>query len=224
MVILAGVLGGCQTEPPATNQTTHDDPARFAEEIAAFEQWDRKNTLPRDAVLFVGSSTIRLWPTADRFPSLTVINRGFGGSHISDVNHYLEQTVLKYKPHVVVLYAGDNDIANDKTPSRVLADYQAFVRGVRAELPATPILFLAVKPSIARWSLWETARAFNDMVKAYSAGERDLHVVDLAPRMLGADGRPRPELFVEDGLHMSAAGYGLWTEAVTTALAPLAAR
>jgi lysophospholipase L1-like esterase len=204
MVILAGVLGGCQTEPPATNQTTHDDPSRFADEISAFEEWDRKNTLLRDAVL--------------------LINRGFGGSHISDVNHYLEQTVLKYKPRVVVLYAGDNDIANNKTPSRVLADYQAFVRGVRAELPATPIVFLAVKPSIARWSLWDTARAFNDMVKAYSAGERDLHVVDLAPRMLGADGRPRPELFVEDGLHMSAAGYGLWTEAVMTALAPLAAR
>jgi lysophospholipase L1-like esterase len=212
---LVARLAGAQVADP--------DPARFASEIRAFEELDRRNTAPAQAVLFVGSSTIRLWPTADRFPHLTVINRGFGGSHISDVNHFIDQTVLKYAARVVVLYAGDNDIGADKTPSSVLADYQAFVRRVHAATPDADIVFLAVKPSLARWHLWQNARAFNDLVRAYSATQPRLHFVDMAPQMLGADGRPRPELFMEDGLHMSTQGYDIWTDLLTRTLARLLA-
>jgi lysophospholipase L1-like esterase len=210
---LVARLAGAQVADP--------DPARFTDDIRAFEELDRRNTPPKQAVLFVGSSTIRLWPTADRFPRLTVINRGFGGSHISDVNHFIDQTVLKYAARVVVLYAGDNDIGADKAPSRVLADYQAFVRRVHAAQPDTDIVFLAVKPSLARWTLWQKALALNDLVRAYSATRPRLHFVDIAPPMLGADGRPRPELFVEDGLHMSTQGYDIWTDILTRALEPI---
>jgi lysophospholipase L1-like esterase len=205
-------------------QVADPDPGRFANDIRAFEEMDRRNTPPKTAVLFVGSSTIRLWPTAERFRDLTVINRGFGGSHISDVNHFIEQTVLKYGAGVVVLYAGDNDIASNKPPSQVLTDYQAFVRRVHAAKPDTEIVFLAVKPSLARWKLWPTALTFNDLVRAYSTTAPRLHFVDIAPPMLGADGRPRPALFVEDGLHMSAQGYDIWTDILARTLGPLAAR
>src|SRR5262249_11208769 len=103
------------------------DPARFAAEIESFAQWDRKNSAPQHAVLFVGSSSMGMWPTADCFPGLPVINRGLGGAHVSDVLHYLHETVLRYAPDIVVLYAGDNDIADGKASARVCDDYRRFV-------------------------------------------------------------------------------------------------
>ncbi|MEO7192254.1 MAG: GDSL-type esterase/lipase family protein [Vicinamibacterales bacterium] len=198
-------------------QAVDPDPARLVEEIKAFDQWDSKNTPPAHAVLFAGSSTIRMWATGSRFPTLTVINRGFGGSQISDVNYFVEQTVTRYSPDVVVFYAGDNDIAAGKTPERVLADYQQFVGRVLAAKPATEIIFIAVKPSLARWTMWPAMQDANARVKTYTATRKNLHYIDLAAAMLGRDGTPRPELFVADGLHMTAEGYDLWT----AQLAPL---
>jgi hypothetical protein len=164
-LVLSSLVVGLVAADVVRAQVADPDPARFAAEIRAFEAADQKNTPPSDAVLFVGSSSIRLWPTADRFPGLTVINRGFGGSHISDVNFYLRQTVLRYGAPVVLLYAGDNDIGAGKAPERVLGDYQAFVTEVHAARPDTEILFIAVKPSLARWNLWPAARAFNDLIR-----------------------------------------------------------
>ena len=205
----------------AAQAAADPDPARFAAEIKAFDELDRRNTPPKGAVLFVGSSSVRLWPTAERFPSLTVINRGFGGAHISDVNHYFDQTVRKYAASVVVFYAGDNDLGNGKSSDRVFADYQAFVEKVHAAKPDTEIFFIAIKPSLARWKLWDTMKAFNERVRTFSSSRSRLHVVDVAPPMLGANGQPRPELFVEDGLHMTPAGYEIWTGLVSRALTPL---
>jgi lysophospholipase L1-like esterase len=202
----------------ALAQTADPDPARFAAEIKAFEERDRKDTPPTGALLFVGSSTIRLWPTAERFPGRVVINRGFGGSHVSDVNHYLQQTVLKYRPRLVVLYAGDNDVGAGKSAERVRGDYQAFVERIRAAEPDTHIAFLAIKPSLARWTLWPAMKAANEAVRSYSATVPRLHFIDVATPMLGADGRPKPELFVADGLHMSPAGYDIWTAVVSRSL------
>ena len=209
---------------PAAAQVADPDPARFAKDMAVFAEWDRKNAPPKDAVLFVGSSTIRLWPTAERFPDWPVINRGFGGSHISDVNHFLDRVVLQFDARVILLYAGDNDIGSGKSPEQVFGDYRAFVDRVRAAKPTAEIVFLPVKPSLARWELWETMRALNEMVRTYSATQPRLHYIDVAPPMLGSDGRPRPHLFIEDGLHMSTAGYDLWTGLVQNAVAPLLVR
>ncbi len=125
------------------------DPQRFAAEIQAFEEYDRKNSSPSDAILFVGSSSIRFWPTAQSFPNLVVINRGFGGSHVSDVNFYVDRLVLKYRPRLIVFYAGDNDIADRKPPQQVFDDSREFVQLVHAGLPATRIIYLSIKPSTA---------------------------------------------------------------------------
>jgi lysophospholipase L1-like esterase len=187
------------------------DPARFEAEIAAFESWDKKNAVPRDAVLFVGSSTIRLWPTAESFPHLPVVNRGFGGSHISDVNHFAQRIVLKYEPRVIVFYAGDNDIADGKSPQRVAGDFQAFVRRVQQRLPDTQIIYLSIKPSLARWKLWPTMQQANARVKKLCRGDHRLRYVDTAAAMLGPDARPRADLLLDDGLHLNAAGYREWT-------------
>jgi lysophospholipase L1-like esterase len=188
------------------------DPARFDAEIREFESWDAKNAVPPNAILFVGSSSIRMWPTAESFPALPVINRGFGGSHISDVNHFAHRIVLKYKPRTIVFYAGDNDIAAGKSPQQVADDFLSFTKLVHDRLPDTRILFLPVKPSIARWKLWPQMQQANALVENLAERNEQLDYVDTATPMLTADKKPRNDIFLNDGLHMNAAGYRAWTE------------
>lgn len=200
-------------ESPAKDES-RVDPARFESEIAAFEWQDAKNTAPRDAVLFVGSSSIRMWPAAKHFPNDTVINRGFGGAHISDVVHFVDRIVLPYKPRAIVFYAGDNDIAAGKSPERVAADYGNFCDIVQSKLPGTPIIFISIKPSLARWSKWPAMREANRLIEDYSKSNDHLEYVDIAKPMIGAKGEPRKELFIADGLHLSEKGYRVWVDAV----------
>ena len=200
--------------PVAQQAPENPDPSRFAEEIAAFEQWDRKNAVPRHAVLFVGSSSIRGWPTAQSFADVAVVNRGFGGAHISDVNYFAERVVLKYAPSAIVFYAGDNDVAAGKSPQRVFDDYRAFVHLVHEALPSTPILYLPIKPSLSRWALWEQMATANRLIRAHSDKHPLLLYADVATPMLDQSGKPRAALFVEDGLHLTAMGYELWTRIV----------
>ena len=150
---------------------------------------------------------------------MPVINRGFGGSQISDVNHFVEQTVLKYAPDVVVFYAGNNDIQADKPPAQLLRDYRRFVDTVLARKSDTDIIYISIHPSIARWARWPVMREANALVEAYSAAHPRLHYVDISAAMLGSDGQPMPQLYVADGLHMTAAGYDVWTPIVARAIA-----
>jgi len=203
---------------PTTAQAPDPDPTRFSEAIAHFDHWDSQNAYPENGVLLVGSSSIVRWSTAERFPGLPVINRGFGGSHISDVNHYVEETVLRYAPDVVVFYAGNNDITAGKTPEQVFSDYQRFARSVLDRFGRTQILFISIHPSVLRWENWPEMREANDRIAAYSATDPRLHYVDISLGMLGPDGRPIPGLFVEDGLHLSPAGYDVWTPIVRRAI------
>ena len=215
--ILAGVIAcgfvptACVVAEPAVVRGA-PDPARFDSEIAAFDKWDRQNAVPPDAVLFVGSSSIRMWQTAESFPNLPVINRGFGGSHISDVNHFADRIVLKYKPRTVVFYAGDNDIAAGKSPRQVADDFQTFANLIHNRAPEARIVYLPIKPSTARWKLWPQMKRANALVEALSKNDDRLLYIDIATPMLGADGQPRDELFLDDGLHLNATGYRLWTK------------
>lgn len=207
-------------------QAIDPDPARYKTEIDAFRQWDTKNAAPADGVLFVGSSTIRLWPTAVSFPEAPVINRGFGGSQISEVNHYIDDAVLKYRPAVIVFYAGDNDVNAGKSPERVAADYRSFVLRVLAARADTRIIFLAIKPSPARWALWPKMQQANEHIRAYGEGDNSnraggplLFYADVATPMLTADGRTQADLYVDDGLHLTAKGYELWTRVLAPIIA-----
>lgn len=200
-------------DPPAD-----PDPNRFAKEIEAFREWDSKNAVPADPVLFVGSSSVRMWRTRDRFPDLPVINRGFGGSHISDVIHFADRIVPPYAPRVIVFYAGDNDIDAGKSAQRVFEDYRKFVGIVRAKLPDARVIFLSIKPSESRWSLWPEAKKANELIRGLSPKDDRLSFVDLATPLLGPDGKPRNELFLDDKLHLNPAGYAVWTRALTPVL------
>jgi lysophospholipase L1-like esterase len=220
-ILVLGLVAACglatQAAPPLAPPPPkpNPDPARFTADIATFEAWDRQNSAPKDAILFVGSSSIRMWQTAESFPDLAVINRGFGGSHASDVNHFAGRIVLKYAPRIIVFYAGDNDIADGKTPEQVAADFEQFVAIVRAKLPDAKIIYLPIKPSLARWSLWPKMQETNALVKKFVVEQQHVEFVDTATPMLGSDGRPRPEIFLDDGLHMNELGYNLWSETLS---------
>lgn len=196
-------------------QNAESPSARWEPDIQAFEAEDRRQPPPQDAVLFVGSSSIRLWETLGQdFPGVPVINRGFGGSEIADVHHFADRIIFPYRPRTIVLYAGDNDLAGGKTPRQVLADYEALVEAIHERLPQARIAFIAIKPSPARWHLADAVRAANEAIWRRTTQDDRLAFIDVFSPMLGDDGEPRPELFVEDKLHLSAAGYALWTERV----------
>ncbi|MEO8562896.1 MAG: SGNH/GDSL hydrolase family protein [bacterium] len=187
------------------------DVARFEAEIARFEASDRAAPPAPGGIVFVGSSSIRRWETlAADFPGLPVINRGFGGSTLFEVNHYASRIVLPYRPRLIVLYAGDNEITMGRTATQVADDYRVFVRLVHAALPATRIAFVSVKPSPSRWSFQETMRETNRLVRALTVSDPRQTFVDVFNPMLDLAGRPKAELFVSDSLHMTPQGYAIW--------------
>jgi lysophospholipase L1-like esterase len=191
------------------------DAPPFEREIKAFEAADREQPPPRDAVLFIGSSTIRIWKSLPKdFPELTVINRGFGGSQIADSTRYADRIAIPYHPSQIVMYAGDNDLAAGKTPEQVLEDFHDFVKKIRSALPDVPITLISIKPSIARWKIVDRIKKANSLIKEFAQGEKNIDFVDIYPAMLGADGKPRPELFRPDGLHMNANGYAILISAL----------
>jgi len=206
IVLCSVVIGYAQDKPKAENPAL-----RWEETITTFEDWDRKNSFPSNAVLFVGSSSIRMWPTRESFDGLAVINRGFGGSQISDVNYFVKRIVLCYEPKVIVFYAGDNDIAAGENAKQVFDDYQAFTKRVHQNLPDTRIIFVGIKPSGRRWSLWPEMSRANTMIKEFSEKDRRLFFFDSATPLLGSDGKPNLELFLKDQLHLNEKGYKIWT-------------
>jgi len=187
----------------------------FEDEIASFEARDRTNPPPAGAILFLGSSSIRFWSTLDTdFSQFTVINRGFGGSHLADSVHYFDRIVLPYHPRQILLYAGDNDLAADETPERILEDFRELTRLTHRGLPMTRISYLAIKPSPVRWHLAAKILATNRLIAEEARHDLFLDYIDSFTPLLGPGGEPRPELFRDDRLHLNGEGYALWAGVV----------
>jgi lysophospholipase L1-like esterase len=221
--LFLSLAAGCATQKATPPPTTQEDgkPLPFIQEILAFETSDRTNPPPRGAILFVGSSSIRLWKTlAQDFPGHRVVNRGFGGSQIIDSVRYADRIVFPYKPKQIVMYAGGNDINAKKTPEQVFADYKAFVKKVHAELPRVQIAYISIAPNPARWAQVEQVRQANQMIADFTKTDRRLTYIDTFTRMLGPDGQPLPDIYVSDRLHMNAKGYELWKGIVGPVLLP----
>jgi lysophospholipase L1-like esterase len=217
--LLASLLCGplaIGAQAAATNAPHH---LQWEKAIQAFEAADKTNPPPRNAILLLGSSSIRLWKDAPaQFPEHRLINRGFGGSHLADSVAFTERIVLPYQPKLVLLYAGDNDIAAGKSPEQVATDFKAFVTKVQAALPATRIAFIAIKPSPSRLKFLPAIKTANRLIQESIAGQPQLEYVEVFTPMLGADGQPRAELFVGDQLHLNDAGYKLWAGIVKPVL------
>ena len=188
---------------------------QFEPEIAAYEKRDKAEPPPTRAVLFVGSSSFRLWSDLETsFPKTKVINRGFGGSVIKDSTYYADRIVLPYHPRMVVLYAGDNDIAQGRTPEGVCADFVEFANKVRAGLPDVKIAYVSIKPCPLRWKLVDKVRDANSRIKRYIHTQKRMSYINVFDAQLGPDGQPIPELYREDGLHPTKACYQLWTKII----------
>ncbi len=183
----------------------------FEKEILAFEAADKTSPPPKNGVLFIGSSSIRLWKTLRQdLPDHPVFNRGFGGSQIADSIHFAGRIVFPYEPRAIVCYAGGNDINSGKSAERVFADWQTFVQQVHAKLPTTKIAYISIAPNPARWKQIERIRAANALIENHARTDARLSFIDVHPAMMGTDGLPKPDIFVADKLHMNTNGYALW--------------
>ncbi len=188
---------------------------RFEQEIQAFEAADATNMPQQNAVLFVGSSSIRMWNSlATDFAPMPVINRGFGGSTIPEVNYYAKRIIYKYQPSVIVFYCGDNDLASDDPPTLAFQNFKKFIGETEKNLKDTPVVFISAKPSPSRWNLWRNYQQFNTMVEQFAKSRPSLRYVDISRTLLDANGQPDPAFFAEDKLHLNSQGYAKWTAAL----------
>ncbi|HUD84747.1 MAG TPA: GDSL-type esterase/lipase family protein, partial [Candidatus Saccharimonadales bacterium] len=180
-----------------------------------------ENLPPAGSILLAGDSQFTKWKSVhEDLPEYRIINRGFGGSRMTDLLLYTDRIVLPYKPRMIVVNEGGNDIHSGRTPEQLLADITNFVGHVRTVLPDTPIVFSGLTPSPARWSETDTRLRFNRMLRGYLASGKNLVYLDLFDAYLGDDGKPREQLFVEDKLHHSAAGYAVRTRIMRPILGP----
>lgn len=185
----------------------------WQKEIDAFAEIDRRQTPPAGAALFVGSSSIRKWDELrGDFPASSVVNRGFGGSHLEDVIFFFDRVVAPFRARKIFLYAGENDITAGKSPARVAADFQTFVRLVRDRSPRAVIYFISLKPSPARWHLRDEMQETNRLVATACEKNKNCVFVDVWTAMLDQAGRPRADIFIEDRLHMNRKGYEIWRD------------
>lgn len=220
LVVLSStsLIGGAVAQPPAAVQprsTIGHDFARWEKDIAAFEEADRTDPPPKGGVLFVGSSTIRLWETlAQDYPQHHVINRGFGGSEIVDSTHFAERIIFPYEPKQIFLRAGGNDIHAGRLPSDVAGDFLAFVEKVRSRLPKTEIVYVTFNPAPSRWGENDKLQALNKRIREMAVEIPHCCVVDAYDMSLNPDGSARTELFRPDMLHFNAEGYRVLAERV----------
>ena len=200
---------------PAPSAAPADPFAKWEKEIAGIETADKKNPPAKGSIVFTGSSTIRMWKSlAQDYPHHHLVNHGFGGSQIVDCTHFADRLIFPLEPKVIFLRAGGNDINAGKTPDRVFADYKDFVTTVRAKLPEAEIIYIGLAPTIARINEVPAGNKLDDLIKDYAAKNPKLKYIDCTNMSVGADGLPRPELFIKDGLHFSDAGYKLLAERV----------
>jgi lysophospholipase L1-like esterase len=181
--------------------------------IREFEEQDKVNPPKPGCIVFAGSSSFRYWNTlaADMKP-LDVINRGFGGSEMNDLNFYAKRIVIAYQPTAVVVYEGDNDLAQGswKSPQMVAGEFRRFIRIVHTALPETWIYILSIKPSKARWEQWPKMEAANELIRDYAGSQPHVRYIDVATTMFDANGNLPADLFKSDGLHPSAKLYAKW--------------
>lgn len=188
---------------------------RFESEIKKFEETDQKTPPPKDVVLFTGSSSIRFWDNIERyFPGKTVLQRGFGGSELSDVRYFADRVIIRYQPKQVVVYAGENDVAAGQTARQTYDRFVDLFRYVRKKLPNARFTFISLKPSPSRRKFRPVVDEANRIIKRYLSRRRNTDFVDIVPGMLQLNGEPRGELFKGDSLHMTPKGYELWGEIV----------
>lgn len=185
----------------------------FAADIAAFRKQDSIAMPAKGQILFVGSSSFTLWKDVqDYFPSYPIINRGFGGSSLTDLIYYAEDVIFRYEPKQIVIYCGENDFAGNDTlyPAQVAQRFMDLFNMIRARYKKVPIAYISMKPSPARAHLMAKFNVANVMIRNFLQKKKKTTFIDVYHKMLDATGKPLPEIFGPDNLHMNAKGYAIW--------------
>lgn len=190
-------------------QPTFPNPLRLEKYITRFNWQDAKNSYAENAILFIGSSSIYKWKTAEAFPNFNIINRGIPGAEISDINYFYTTLVEKYLPTTVVFYCGDNDVASGKKPLKIAAEFKNFVSKLKNQQPKASLIFLAIKPSPLRWDHWQTMTKTNGLIQKDCQDNSNCTYIDSATPLL-KNGSPDKNLFNSDGLHLNTFGYQTW--------------
>ncbi len=217
-LLMLALSSGCRTVPAASLPPLSAT-NRWAKELLAFEAQDATNPPPRRPIVFTGSSSIRMWQDLSRdFPEMGVLNRGFGGSQLSDMQEHFERLILRYRPRQVVIYSGANDISAKKPVERVVADLKDVVNRIHRDLPKTRVTFLSIALNPSRWEQRERIVAANAAIAEFMARDPRRQYLDVTSPMLQADGSPKPDIFLKDRLHMNRKGYDLWIPVIRPAL------
>jgi lysophospholipase L1-like esterase len=191
------------------------DPTRFQSQIEDLVQKEYQFETGKKLVLFTGSSSVLMWKdVAEYFPEYNVINNGFGGSHFSDLIYYYEELVPKYKPDYLFIYEGDNDIASDKKPWKILKEAKHLVDRVQQDLPKTKVVLISPKPSVARWHLRKNYRKLNKKLEKFAQKTDNLEYADVWTAMLDENGQVFTDVFLDDNLHMNKKGYDIWGKVI----------
>ena len=195
--------------------------AKWEKSMAEFAAADQKAIPAKQSVLFVGSSSIRMWDLEESWPDTETINRGFGGSTLADSVHFFDQVIKKYQPRAIAIYAGDNDLKKGLTVEETVADFSALKAKIDEALPGTPVIYIAIKPSLARWNLWPQMAEANAAIQAICDADTLYHFADIATPMLADEQPPPDDLFIEDGLHLSQKGYAMWQAVIDPLIPPV---
>lgn len=191
----------------------------FADEIRDFKRQDSLRFPPKNEILFVGSSSFRMWNNLESyFPSYKVINRGFGGSNLTDVIRYADDIIFPYAPRQVVIYCGENDLASGATVEQVVSRFIELYGMIRTKLPKAQIAFVSIKPSPSRMSIFESVKTANASIKSFLEKKRKAVYIDVFTPMLDSTGQPIKDIFLQDSLHMNSKGYAIWKEEIEPVL------
>lgn len=214
LFVFVGTIIAAEAKPAASGAD------RWEQSVAKLEEGLRAHPPAPGAVFFLGSSSIVGWNVKKSFPDVPTVNCGFGGSQMADAARYVDRLVIPWKPRVLVVYSGDNDMKAGKSPEQVRDDFRTLAEKVHKQLPQTKIVLIGVKPSIARWNLIDKIRATNKLLAACAEqdAQKQIVFVDVEPLMLDAEGRPRAEIFKDDGLHLNAEGYAIWAKRIAPLL------
>jgi len=194
------------------NAAAQDKPP-FWDDVQTIKQYDKIYNPPPHPILFIGSSSIRLWVDFTKtFKDYTVLNRGIGGAVTSDIDRYLEDIAFPYAPKQVVLYVGENDLIRSPDAATVFADFKKLYNHLRTKLPVTPLIYIAIKGSPSRARFQAKAKEANLLISQYLKGEKNTVYLDIYQPMLDKKDEMRPVLFKEDLLHMNATGYQIWNK------------
>jgi lysophospholipase L1-like esterase len=193
-----------------TGTLQSQDPSKFKKEVDSLVTLN-KSLAKKNAIVFTGSSSIRLWKDLQTdFPNHNVLNLGFGGSEMADLLYFVDDLVIPFKPKQVFIYEGDNDISRGRTPEHILSTAESIVKKIRKSYPSTEIIFISPKPSIRRWSLKDKYEDFNKKLKDWTSTQQGIRYADVWTPMLDRDGTVLQDIFVNDNLHLNEKGYDIW--------------